>query len=102
VLCGGGGELHGVAEFLQLPDQTLGLVLGVLAVGEVVRAEIGEDLSGGEHVPDYVEQAVSDRDGGLVRPASAVISSRRAPGQAARPIALHQRRTDSTANAAVS
>jgi hypothetical protein len=38
----------------------------------------------------------------LEPPASAVISSRPAVGQAARPAAFHQRRIDSTANTAVS
>src|ERR1039458_9574399 len=63
----GGDELHGVAEFLQLADQTQGLVLLVVPGGEVVRAEVGEDLPGGEHVPDHVEEAVGHRDRGLVR-----------------------------------
>src|SRR5712691_6479054 len=43
----GGGELHGVAEFLQLADQVPGLVLLIVAGGEVIRAEVGEDLPGG-------------------------------------------------------
>ncbi len=55
------------AEFLQLARQAAGLVLLVLAGDEVIRAEVGEHLAGGEHVPDHVEEAVGDRDGGFVR-----------------------------------
>jgi hypothetical protein len=61
------GELDGEAEFLQLTRQAAGLVLLVLAGGEVVLAEVGECLTGGEQVPDHVEEAVRDRNGGLVR-----------------------------------
>ena len=67
-------------------------MLLVLAEGEVIRAEVGEYLAGGEDVPDHVEETVSDRDGGLVRaPAAgylpvlgtevAVLGSRGRPGR---------------------
>jgi hypothetical protein len=42
-------------------------MLLVLTGGEVVCAEVGEHLTGGEHVPDHVDQAARDRDGRLVR-----------------------------------
>jgi len=42
-------------------------VLLVVAGGEVVLTQVGEYFAGAEQVPDGVEQAVSDRDGGLVR-----------------------------------
>src|SRR5882762_3691022 len=63
----GFGELDGEAGFLQLAYQAAGLVLLVVAGGEVVLAEAGEYLPGGEDVPDHVEEAAGDRDGGLVR-----------------------------------
>jgi putative transposase len=37
-------------------------------LAEAAAPLIGEDLSGGEHVPDHVEEAVGDRDGGLFGP----------------------------------
>src|SRR5689334_6411914 len=69
-LCGW-GQFDGVAELFELADQAAGLVLFVVAVEEVVLAEVSEHLAGGEQVPGHIQQAVSDRDGCLVRAAAA-------------------------------
>ena len=39
----------------KLPDEAVSLALGVAASLEVVGAEVGEALAGGEHVPDEVD-----------------------------------------------
>jgi hypothetical protein len=58
-LCGEGcGCLQGdvEAEFFELGDQTAGSPFWVLAAGEVVVAEVGEELAGAEQVPDEFDQ----------------------------------------------
>jgi hypothetical protein len=73
-LCGyawGRFERDRVAELFELGHETTCSSFGVLAVGEVVVAEILEDLAGAEQVPDEFDQRMRDGDGGLVRAAAA-------------------------------
>jgi hypothetical protein len=49
-------ERDRVAEFFELRDETTRSSFGVLTVGEVVVAEILEDLAGAQQVPDQFDQ----------------------------------------------
>ena len=69
-LCGG-GERDRVSELFELSYEAMRLAFGVLTGCEVVVAEVVEAFSGGEEMPDHVEQAVRDGDGRLVRASSA-------------------------------
>jgi hypothetical protein len=98
----GAGETDLEAERMKLPHEPIGLALGVTATLEVVGAEVGEALAGGEHVPDEVGQAVGDRDGGLVRAAplgdlavlGAEVAALAASGRAGRPRSAFGAATD--------
>src|SRR5512141_2868093 len=68
VRCSGGGrDLDGVAEGLQLPDELVLTVAGCRGVRtlEVVRAQVLELHTVMQDVPDDDQHVVGDRDGGL-------------------------------------
>jgi len=58
-----------VAEALELGDEALGGLLRV-AAGEVVAAEVGVDLAGGQHVPAGDDDRVLDGAERLLVPAA--------------------------------
>src|SRR5215210_1866221 len=62
------GEGDGVAELLELADESTCDAFRIVALLVVVATEVGEPLAGGQEVPDDVEQAVRHRDGSFVRP----------------------------------
>jgi hypothetical protein len=54
------------SERFELGDEAARPPLGVLAAGEVVVAEILEQLAGAQQMPDELDQGMGDGDGGLV------------------------------------
>src|SRR6266498_3958510 len=100
---GGGGEVDGVAEGLQLADQPALLGVGVVVAGEVVSAKIAVAGTVVQDEPDDHQQVVGDRDGGLaaallaepaVQPAEA--GTQVGAGPPSSPGRLHQRLADLT------
>src|SRR6266536_2705952 len=62
---GGGSQVDGVAEGLQLADQPAFGGVGVVVAGEIVSAQIAVVAPVMQDMPDDHDEVVGDRDGGL-------------------------------------